>query len=60
MNDDPTQPTTAAQVERRHRELNALKADLKSGLAQLRAQLSGVLRRARQSRSNDNEPQRER
>jgi hypothetical protein len=48
MNDDPTQPTTA-QVERRHRELSALKADLESGLAQLRAELSGVLRRARHS-----------
>jgi hypothetical protein len=60
MNDNPTQQTTAAQVERRHREWSALKADLENKFMQLRPELSGVQRRARQSRSNDNEPQHER
>jgi hypothetical protein len=60
MNDDPTQQTSAAQVERRHRELSALKTDLESGLTQLQAELSSALRRAQHLRSNDNQPQHER
>jgi hypothetical protein len=60
MNDEPTLQPIAAHIERLHREWSALKADLENKFTQLRAESSGVLRRARQSRSNDNEPQHDR